>query len=86
MPYEYVRFITTNSIPKAMTIEEMQTETEKNETLQAAIAVINTGDWSNKFLVPYKLANDSLTINHAKGIILQGNQIVMPKTLWKRSV
>ena len=27
-----------------------------------------------------------MTINHANGIILRGNQIVMPKTLWKRSV
>ncbi|XP_065060965.1 uncharacterized protein K02A2.6-like [Rhopilema esculentum] len=86
MADEYVRYITINAIPKAMTIEEVQRETERDGTLQAVIKAIKTGDWSNQFLVPYKLAKDSLTINHANGIILRGNQIVMPKSLWKRSV
>ena len=47
---------------------------------------MNTGGWSNQFLVPYKLAKDSQTINHANAIILRGNQSAMPKTLWKLSL
>ena len=65
MADEYVRYITINAIPKAMTIEEVERETEKDETLRAVIKAIDTGDWRNQCLVPYKLAKDALTINHA---------------------
>ena len=83
---QYVTYITINAIPKAMTIEEVQKETEKDETLQAVKKAIHTGDWTDKSLLPYKLASDELSVNHANGIVLRGSRIVMPKVLWKKSV
>ena len=83
---QYVKYITINAIPKAMTIEEVQKETEKDETLQAVKQAIHTGDWTDKSLLPYKLASNELSVNLANGIVLRGSRIVMPKVLWKKSV
>ena len=83
---QYVKYITINAIPKAMTIEVVQRETEKDETLQTVKKAIHTGDWTDKPLLPYKLASDELSVNHANGIVLRGSRIVMPEALWKKSV
>ena len=69
-----------------MTIGEKQRETEKDGTLQAVKKAIHTGDWNDKSVLPYKLASDELSVNHANGIALRGSRIVMPKELWKKSV
>ena len=68
-----------------MTIEEVQKETEKDETLQAVKKAIHTRDWAGKSLLPFKLASDKLSVNHANGIFLRGNRIVMLEVLWKKS-
>ena len=82
----YVNFITKNAIPKAMTIEEIQLETEKDPTLNDVKEAIKTGKWESLSLTPYKLATNELTVNHENGIILRGNRIVIPESLQKRAV
>ena len=82
----YVNFITKNAIPKAMTIEEIQLETEKDPTLNDVKEAIKTGKWESLSLTPYKLATNELTVNHENGIILRGNRIVIPESLQKQAV
>ena len=48
---QYVKYITINAIPKAMTIKEVQKETEKDETLPAVNQAIHTGEWTDKSLL-----------------------------------
>ena len=39
---EYVNYVSTNAIPKAMALQEIQAETEKDYTLQSLIKAIET--------------------------------------------
>ena len=50
----YVNFITKNAISKAMTIEEIQSETEKDPTLNDVKETIKTGKWESLSLTPYE--------------------------------
>ena len=69
-----------------MTIEEIQSETEKDPTLNDVKEAIKTGKWESLSLTPYKLASNEVTVNHENGIILQGNRIVFPESLQKRAI
>ena len=45
MAEDYVNLISQTSLPKAVTIEEVQSAATKNSTLQAVISMIQTGRW-----------------------------------------
>ena len=48
MPAEqYVNFLTTHAVPKAMTIQEIQEATKSDKTLQRLIEIIHTQAWSS---------------------------------------
>ena len=55
-----------------MTIEEIQSETEKDPTSNDVKETIKTGKWESLSLTPYKLATNelTLTVNHENRIIL----------------
>ena len=55
---EYVYYVCTNAIPKAMTLQEIQTETEKDSTLQSLIKVIETDRWTDSEIPDYKRLKD----------------------------
>ena len=39
---EYVNYVCINAIPKAMTIQEVEVETQKDSTMQAVVEAIET--------------------------------------------
>ena len=43
---EYVNCVCTNAVPKTMTLQEIQAETEKDSTLQSPIKAIETDRWT----------------------------------------
>ena len=71
---DYVNFISQTSLPKAVTIEEVQSATTEDSTLQAVISMIQTGRWhevknhegSNDFnyaaLLQFRSVHDELTV------------------------
>ena len=76
---EYVNYICTNAIPKAMRLQEIQAETEKDSTLQSLIKVIKTDRWTDSEILDYKRLKDELLVY--SGLVLRGNRIVVPSKL-----
>ena len=81
---DYVNYICNRAVPKAMTLQEIKSEVEKDTSLQALIKAIETDQWLDPEVQEYKKVKDELLVY--KGTILRGNRIVVPKTLRDRAV
>ena len=81
---DYVNYICNRAIPKAMTLQEVKSETAKYISLQALIKAIETDQCSDPKVQEYKKEKDELLVY--KGTILKGNRIVVPNTLRARAV
>ena len=84
---QYVNFLTTHAVPKAMTIQEIENATKTDKTLQRLIEIIHTQAWGSLTDPPidgediselnlFSKVRDELTINEQLGIILRGSRIV----------
>ena len=85
MTEEYVNFITFNSVPKAITMEEIVTATDSDKVLREARAAIELNKWGFDIVKPYKAIKDELTVT-SRGIILRGPRIVNPQSLQQRAI
>ena len=90
---EYINYIRSTSTPKAMTIDEVATETAKDKTLTTVIQAILTNKWHgvedgiNKATFHTLHANRAeLSLAHKDSIILKGHRIVLPEALQNRAV
>ena len=54
MTEECVNFIAFNSVPKAMTMEEIVTATDSDKVLREARAAIKLNKWDFDIVKPYK--------------------------------
>ena len=82
---EYVNFVAINVVPKAITFEEVQEETLKDEVLQQVASVIERNKWDH--LLDKKSPNNSeLTIAHDRSYVLRGTRLVMPFALQTRAI
>ena len=59
---EYVNYVCTNAIPKAMTLQEIQAEIEKDSTLQSLIKAIETDRWTDSEISDYRRLKDELLV------------------------
>ena len=75
----YLKYITTNAIPKACNLEDIKLATQQNEELQAVKSAIVNSKWdkTNNHLKPYYPIRHQLSIY--EGIILKNQCIVIPK-------
>lgn len=85
MAEEYVNFLEQNSIPRAMTLEEISAATEADGTLTNLKTCIRTNKWNTTTAEPFKHVRDELTIT-TNGIILRGSRIVVPRKLQQRVI
>ena len=90
---EYINYILSTSTPKAMTIDEVATETAKVKTLTTVIQAILTNKWHgvedsiNKATFHTLHANRAeISLAHKDSIILKGHRIVLPEALQNRAV
>ena len=79
----YVRYVTKNVIPKSMTLEEVQAETNKDPKMKKLVTAIHTGKWT-KDLEDYVKIKDELSV--ACGVVLRGHRLVIPETLQQKVV
>ena len=99
MAEEYVNFLVSHAVPKAMTLEEIQQATAEDVTLQCLVHLIQNDTWNDLDNLPQNLKDadsaelklfqqlkDELTVNNQANIILRGSRIVVPKTLRDRAV
>ena len=92
---EYVNFVAINAVPKAITFEEVQEETLKDEVLQQVASAIERNKWdhlldkkspdNNAFKSFYKVRSE-LTIAHDRSYVLRGTRLVMPFALQTRAI
>ena len=99
MAEEYVNLLTSQAVPKAMTLQEIQQVTTEDPTLQCLMHLTRTQEWHNleklseQFkdaditeLKLFKQVKDDLTINDQSNIMLRGSRIVIPKALRDRAI
>eukprot|EP00794_Sanderia_malayensis_P005006 gene5006-biopygen4073 len=82
---EYVNFSSRYAVPKAMTIKEIENETNTDRALQAVRASIKTKHSDFDLVRPFKIVKDELTIT-SDNITLRGTRIVVPGALQQRAV
>ena len=92
---DYVNFLTHHAVPKAITLSEIEEETQKDHTMQAVRCFIQQGNWPN-FITYHKpqVNKDELIIFHkvrqeltvCDKVILKRNLLVLPKSLRNRAL
>ena len=91
----FVNFLATTSTPKAMSVEEVQSETEKDQTLQKVIEMVRTNNWhsaipddtlSKAEIESFRNVKDSLCYNAPKNVLLKDNVLVIPQSLRARVI
>ena len=96
MAEQYVNFLSSHAVPRAMTLTELQAETKADRTLQKLVQIIQTGDWNNiqslsedvdkSLLKQFANVKAELTVNTESNLILRGSRIVIPTTLQQKAV
>ena len=81
---DYVNYVCTNAVPKAMTLEEIKQETKRDAEMQAVIKAVETDQWSNPEVQNYKKLKEELSVFN--GLVLRRNRIVIPSTLRSKAV
>ena len=85
MTEQYINFVTQNSVPKAMTLEEILDATNDDAALTELRDAIKTNKWDSPAVKPFKAVKNELT-STAQGIILRGTRIVIPSALQQRAI
>ena len=91
----YVNFITAHSLPKAISLKDIQQATANDSTLQKLTKMISNNDWMLKDednmseeekaeLNHFAKVKEELTL--ADNVILKGTRIVVPKSLRDRTL
>ena len=96
---DYVCFLTSHAVPKAMTLIEIEQATATDATLQCLADLIRTRKWSQldnpesqykdanrTELNLFKKVHDQLTVSSDSKIVLRGSRIVIPTTLRERAI
>ena len=97
MAEQYANFILDSDVPAALTLEEIQSATAQDPTLQTVIKTMNTGRWhdvketalpgaKSDALISFRNVKDELCINVEQNLILKGTQLVIPAKLQHRVI
>ena len=80
----YIHYLTQKLVPKAMSVEEIQQESMKDEELTQVRDCIQ-GNRCYQLPQSYKLIADELCVNNQR-IVLRGSRIVLPAKLRKHAI
>ena len=93
MAEEFVNYVISSAVPKAMTVEEIATATTQDKTLSAVIKSLHSGAWNNNTdgvdkTAYNKLAQlrDELSVSSVHNVLLRGTRIVLPVNLQQRAI
>ena len=96
MAEEYVNLITTNAVPRSLTLDEIELETQNDDILQQCIHAIKHNKWHEaqknatgvhkKDIDSLFKVRDELSISSERNILLRDHRIVIPKALQQRAV
>ncbi|KAK7099608.1 hypothetical protein V1264_003723 [Littorina saxatilis] len=80
---EYIRYVTRNAIPKAMTVQEVRDATQQDDTLENLMCAVQSGRWDCN-LTEYARFKDELSVHD--GVILRGHRLIIPASLQRKVV
>ena len=95
---EYVNFLASAAVPKAMTLAEIQEATAQDITMQCLAYLIPTQSWRNIDKLPqfqdadrtelnrFKQVRHELTVNGPTNIILRDRRIIIPAALRDKAI
>ncbi|MES9880447.1 MAG: RNase H-like domain-containing protein [Sedimenticola sp.] len=80
----YINYVTENSVPKAMTLSEIETSSSKDNVLQNVVNSLKSNRWSTKTgeMGAYYKIRSELTVNN--NVVLRGTRLVIPESLRPR--
>ena len=84
---QYLNYICTNVVPKAMTLAEVKQATQEDHTLQLLKKAIETQKheyWSKSELKPFQTCREQFAV--LDEVILKGNRLVIPANLVQKAV
>ena len=69
---EYINYIIEHTIPKSMTLKEIQEETKNERVLQKVQKALDTGKWDtqDKDIQPYKKCMEEIKSNMTKDVLM----------------
>ena len=80
---EYVRFVATQAAPQAISIQEIEKESDKDPDLEAIRQALKSGNWS-KCSESIKAVTDEITT--VGRIALRGIRIIIPKAMQNKTI
>ena len=85
MTEDHINLIAHSSVPKTLTLKEVETATNADKTLRGVRAAIKLNKWHYETVKPFKAVKDELTVT-SKGVVLRGTRIVLPQSLQQRAI
>ena len=79
-----VSYICTSSVPKAVTLQEVEQHYLHDSVMQKLSHAIQSGQWTDEEVTPYLRIQDELAVY--TGIVLRHTRIVLPFSLRERAV
>ena len=98
---EYVHFISTHAVPKAMSLQEIQRSTKADPTLQKLAEFIHSDNWDSLSKPPasefeegvnvaelksFKKIKEEITTNEDDSVLLRGTRIIVPFQLRRQAI
>ena len=80
----YIRYVTKNAVPKAMTFEEVQKATQDDPQLQKLMTAIQYNNWKDPELSSFSRFKEELSISD--GVILRDHRLVIPSALQQKVI
>ena len=83
---QYINSLIAFSVPKALSLSEIITESQKDQTLQKVVESLTTDNWdtTDQEILPFFRIKDELA--HKSGILLRESSIIVPSSLRKRTL
>ena len=85
---EYINFVISHTVPKAMSVEEVRQETSVDPLMQEVIKRIELGNWNDRTDDPdlRSFRNIHAELSCLDNVVLRGTRLVLPRNLQHRAV
>ena len=83
---QHVNFIAMSSVPKALTLVEVESLTQSDQLLQQVMAAVRTGNWKILKGTPYWNCKEQLSIGISHAVLLKKHKLCLPGTLHGRAI
>ena len=80
---EYIAFLAKCGVPKAMTQDEVRSETQRDPQLQKVMQAVQTGQWRGD-ISDFTRFKDEISVHD--GLVLRGHRLILPQSLQNQAI